>query len=110
MVQEKELLADKGSPGSEELLSLIQSYIKWLNSVIIRRQWVMQCADRLQEYWRQWREHIRLKAWTEFGMENAHSVMRKTAAEYSDSKITSSDLKCTHFRSILLVQRLFRPK
>ena len=27
----------------------------------MRQQWAMECADRLQEYWRHWREHIRLK-------------------------------------------------
>ena len=49
MVQDKKPLADKGSPGSEELLSLIQSYIKWPSSLFIRRQWVMNvqidCKD-----------------------------------------------------------------
>ena len=38
MVQDKKLPADKGSPGSEMLLSLNQSYIKWLSSVFMRRQ------------------------------------------------------------------------
>lgn len=41
MVQDRKLLADKGSPGSEELLSLIQSYIKRPSSVFMRRQWVI---------------------------------------------------------------------
>ena len=42
MVQDKKRLADKGSPGSEELLSLIQSY-KVAQQLFMRRQWRGRC-------------------------------------------------------------------
>ena len=49
MVQEdkERLAAEKDSPGSEELFSLIQPYINSFNACH-----AMKCADDLQEYWR----------------------------------------------------------
>lgn len=49
MVQEdkERLAAEKDSPGSEELFSLIQSYIN-----LFKACHAMRYADELQEYWR----------------------------------------------------------